>query len=215
MRMRRSRLSAGSSCPACGTDTPVKREYSDTVDFKGLTLDVEGLVGMTCSRCGLEWASDDQRETNSSAIRAAFVARRDELRTELGLLSSEEISEFRRFLALNQAEASNLFGGGPKAFHKYESGEVLQSQAMDRLIRLVRHFGTPALTYLRNYKNSEIGRAGETILTNPDVDEICIVTKAMRPVVGRVVSNSLASIESPQASFANKLNSQMYFMGSR
>lgn len=215
MRMRRSRLSTGSSCPACGTDTPEKRVYSDTVDFKGLTLDVQGLVGMTCGRCGFEWASDDQREKNSSIIKAAFVVRRDELRAELGLLSSEEIAEFRKFLALNQAEASILFGGGPKAFHKYESGEVLQSQAMDRLIRLVRHFGTPALTYLRNYKNSEIGGAGETILTNPNVEEIGIVAKAMRPVMTRVVSNSLASIESPQASFANKLNSQISFMGSR
>lgn len=42
----------------------------------------------------------------------------------------------RRTLGLSQEEAARLFGGGRNAFSKYERGEVAQSVAMDRLIRL-------------------------------------------------------------------------------
>jgi len=39
---------------------------------------------------------------------------------------------------LTQKDASSLFGGGANAFSKYERGDVIQSDAMDRLMRLVK-----------------------------------------------------------------------------
>jgi len=38
---------------------------------------------------------------------------------------------------LSQREASELFGGGPNAFSKYERGEIIQSKSTDVLMRLV------------------------------------------------------------------------------
>jgi len=53
-----------------------------------------------------------------------------------GLLSPEEIRHAREALGLTQHKAAEVFGGGRNAFSKYERGEVAQSVAMDRLIRL-------------------------------------------------------------------------------
>jgi DNA-binding transcriptional regulator YiaG len=66
---------------------------------------------------------------NDAAIRAAK-------RSYDGLLTPDEIHRSRRLLKLTQEEASKVFGGGANAFSKYERGEVTQSAAMDRLIRL-------------------------------------------------------------------------------
>ena len=39
-------------------------------------------------------------------------------------------------MKLTQEEAAKVFGGGVNAFSKYERGEVTQSAAMDKLIRV-------------------------------------------------------------------------------
>jgi HTH-type transcriptional regulator/antitoxin MqsA len=39
---------------------------------------------------------------------------------------------------MTQGQAAKLFGGGPVAFTKYENDDVMQSEAMDTLLRLVR-----------------------------------------------------------------------------
>lgn len=53
------------------------------------------------------------------------------------ILSSEQIRKIRRKLKLTQAEAGRLIGGGPRAFQKYETGEVYPSQAASNLLRLL------------------------------------------------------------------------------
>jgi DNA-binding transcriptional regulator YiaG len=40
-------------------------------------------------------------------------------------------------LRLSQRKAGELLGGGPRAFQKYESGEVMVSAAMSNLLRLL------------------------------------------------------------------------------
>lgn len=44
------------------------------------------------------------------------------------------IKGIRTRLGLTQDEAGKLFGGGPRAFLKYEAGEVKPSAAMQRLL---------------------------------------------------------------------------------
>ena len=44
----------------------------------------------------------------------------------------------RKQYKITQAQAAQLFGGGPVAFSKYENDDVAQSEAMDTLLRLVR-----------------------------------------------------------------------------
>ena len=54
-----------------------------------------------------------------------------------GVLKPAEVRAIRLRLKLSQRKASELLGGGPRAFQKYESGEVLVSRSMTQLLRLL------------------------------------------------------------------------------
>ncbi|MFZ1547608.1 MAG: type II TA system antitoxin MqsA family protein [Candidatus Nitrotoga sp.] len=138
------------SCPHCRAETVEDVMYSDTVDFRNMELDVENLQKSICRNCGHKWTTSEQRVHNSSIMRDAYAVVRDNLRGKHGLLTGQEISQMREFFALGQREAAALFGGGYNAFNKYESGEVLQSFAMDRLLRLTFAVGNPAISFLRD-----------------------------------------------------------------
>ncbi len=61
-----------------------------------------------------------------------------ELKAEVqGVLKPDEVRAIRLRLKLSQRKASELLGGGPRAFQKYESGEVLVSRPMTQLLRLL------------------------------------------------------------------------------
>lgn len=143
-------LSKHASCPHCGAEEAEIIVYSDTVDFRNMELDVENLHMSKCKNCGHNWTTDEQRGHNNSVMRDAYAVVRDELRRKHGLLSGQEITHLREFFSLNQREAAALFGGGYNAFNKYESGEVLQSYAMDRLLRLTAAVGKPAIGFLKD-----------------------------------------------------------------
>jgi HTH-type transcriptional regulator / antitoxin MqsA len=53
------------------------------------------------------------------------------------LLSPEEVRRIREKLNLTQRNAGFVLGGGPNAFQKYESGEVLVSRAMANQLRML------------------------------------------------------------------------------
>lgn len=53
------------------------------------------------------------------------------------LLLPEEIRRIRTKLGLTQREAGDVIGGGPNAFQKYESGEVLLSKGMSNFLRVL------------------------------------------------------------------------------
>ena len=56
-----------------------------------------------------------------------------------GLLEPEEVRRIRKRLHLTQKDAGRLIGGGPNAFQKYESGDVVVSHAvMSALLLLDR-----------------------------------------------------------------------------
>lgn len=143
-------LSKNTSCPQCKTEDVEVIVYSDTVDFRNMELDVENLQMSKCKNCSHKWTTDEQRVHNNSVMRDAYVVVRDELRKKHGLLSGQEITHLREFFFLNQREAAAVFGGGYNAFNKYESGEVLQSYAMDRLLRLSAAVGMPAIEFLKD-----------------------------------------------------------------
>jgi HTH-type transcriptional regulator/antitoxin MqsA len=53
------------------------------------------------------------------------------------LLRPEEIRRIRTKLGLTQREAGEVIGGGPNAFQKYESGDVLLSKGMSNFLRVL------------------------------------------------------------------------------
>lgn len=137
-------------CSSCGSDNVAERTRSDTVDYRGLTLEVEGLLFDVCQSCRRVSENNKQLIYNEGVIKKAYAAERDLLRKRDGLLSGEEIYQIRKHFALTQREAATLFGGGSNAFNKYESGEVLQSVAMDRLLRLVNASGVSGIAFLKS-----------------------------------------------------------------
>jgi HTH-type transcriptional regulator/antitoxin MqsA len=84
-----------------------------------------------CDTCTSDFAGAEESKLNKRAL-MAWRKKVD------GLLSGAEITALREQYDLTQAKASKLFGGGPVAFSKYENDDVMQSEAMDTLLRLVR-----------------------------------------------------------------------------
>ncbi|MGD0843497.1 MAG: type II toxin-antitoxin system MqsA family antitoxin [Geobacteraceae bacterium] len=54
-----------------------------------------------------------------------------------GLLEPEEIRRIRKKLHISQEAAGLLIGGGPRAFQKYESGDLLPSRAVSSALALL------------------------------------------------------------------------------
>jgi HTH-type transcriptional regulator/antitoxin MqsA len=88
------------------------------------------------------WASvddpadnDGQLTDEDNVIRAA--ARREaRASAKHAILTPLVIRAIREACKLSQQDAARVFGGGPKAFEKYESGEVAPSSSMTRLLLL-------------------------------------------------------------------------------
>lgn len=151
MQTRKARLKEDpSSCPKCCSSAIEAYSYADTVDFRNLELDVEKLECCRCTSCGSRWETPSQRGRNQTRIKEEYAKIRDRIRERDGLLPGSRLSEIRKLLSMNQKEASALFGGGSNSFNKYESGEVLQSFAMDRLVRLTGAIGQRAVAFLRD-----------------------------------------------------------------
>ena len=117
-------------CPVCEAGELSPIIYSDTFQHNGAELRVDGLEGYLCPTCGADPVFEDQIRRNHRRVV-------DAKRAADGLLTGDEIRRLRESLVLTQKDASELFGGGANAFSKYERGDVVQSTAMDRLLRLV------------------------------------------------------------------------------
>jgi HTH-type transcriptional regulator / antitoxin MqsA len=107
---------------------------------KLLTIEIDG-EPFTYGQPGW-WASFDdpgdkegQLTDEDNVIRAA--ARREaKARAKHAVLTPLVIRAIREACGLSQQDAARVLGGGPKAFEKYESGEVSPSSSMTRLLLL-------------------------------------------------------------------------------
>ncbi|EPJ8753410.1 type II toxin-antitoxin system MqsA family antitoxin [Pseudomonas putida] len=115
-------------CPVCGEGCLEETGYDRTIEYNGIRGAVRNLISQ-CDTCGCEQLTPSQQRHNRRAL-IAFHKKCD------NRLSSSEVRTARKKMNLTQVEASQLFGGGKSAFAKYESDDVCQSEAMDKLIRL-------------------------------------------------------------------------------
>ena len=74
--------------------------------------------------------TDEDNVIRSAARREARAKAKDAILTPL------VIRAIREACGLSQQAAARVFGGGPKAFEKYETGEVTPSSSMTRLLLL-------------------------------------------------------------------------------
>jgi HTH-type transcriptional regulator / antitoxin MqsA len=56
-----------------------------------------------------------------------------------GLPEPQEIRRIRKKLGLTQERAEQLIGEGPRAFQKYETGDLLPSRAISSAVALLDH----------------------------------------------------------------------------
>lgn len=117
-------------CPLCGeghVSTHSEMVESEYKEHKAMLP----LVFKQCDACGSDFAGAAESKLN----RRVLMAWRKQVD---GLLTGEEITALRKQYKLTQGQAAKLFGGGPVAFSKYENDDVMQSESMDTLLRLVR-----------------------------------------------------------------------------
>jgi HTH-type transcriptional regulator / antitoxin MqsA len=111
-----------------------------TLTYKGETITFD-MPGWYCD------ASDESAHTGQDIKVSDRMLNRLKARTE-GLLEPEEIRRIRKKLGLTQADAGEIIGGGPRAFQKYETGDLLPSRAISSALALLDH-DPSALTVLR------------------------------------------------------------------
>ena len=85
---------------------------------------------LVCDTCKSDFAGADESRMNKREI-TSYKKNVD------GLLKGSEIKAVRIKRGLTQDQASRLCGGGPVAFSKYENDDVMQSESMDALLRLI------------------------------------------------------------------------------
>ena len=134
-------------CVMCSSAELVAKSEIESIRYKSNVLQV--LMEFTvCQSCGYEFVATEQIKSNDQAVTGAK-------RRADGLLTPAEIRAAREALGVTQARAAELFGGGRNAFSKYERGEVAQSEAMDKLIRLCL-----AHPYFMEELDSSVRRSG-------------------------------------------------------
>ena len=115
-------------CPKTGA--PMYRGVRPmTLTYKDQSITID-MPGWYCD------SSDESIHTGQDAVVSDRALNRLKARTE-GLLEPEEIRRIRKKLAISQTEAGRVIGGGPRAFQKYESGDLLPSRAISSALRLL------------------------------------------------------------------------------
>jgi HTH-type transcriptional regulator/antitoxin MqsA len=112
------------------TGAPLRRDVRPfTLTYKGesITIDMPGWYGDQPDE-GI-FTSEDMKTSDRALNRL-------KARVE-GVLDPDAIRLIRKRLKLSQKEAGRLIGGGPNAFQKYESGEVLASHAITSALLLL------------------------------------------------------------------------------
>jgi len=117
-------------CPKTGA--PMYRDVRPvTLAYKGESITVD-MPGWYCD------SSDESIHTGKDAVVSDRALNRLKARNE-GLLEPEDIRRIRKKLGLSQTAAGQVIGGGPRAFQKYESGDLLPSRAISSALRLLDH----------------------------------------------------------------------------
>jgi len=117
-------------CPETGA--PMYRGVRPmTLTYKGESITFD-MPGWYCDQ------SEESIHTGEDIKVSDRMLNRLKARCE-GLLEPEEIRSIRKRLHLSQEAAGLMIGGGPRAFQKYESGDLLPSRAANSALTLLAH----------------------------------------------------------------------------
>jgi HTH-type transcriptional regulator/antitoxin MqsA len=116
------------SCPICGGEL-LRETRPESFKYKGKMVTVN-MEGEYCQTCGEGFQNQADQKINDRNITLAK-------RHVDNLLEPTDILRIRRKLSLSQKEAAEIFGGGVRAFYKYEHIENNQPKSLDILFRLL------------------------------------------------------------------------------
>ncbi|MGX7707429.1 type II toxin-antitoxin system MqsA family antitoxin [Methylobacterium sp. Gmos1] len=118
-------------CPVTG-ESMIRDTRPFVISYKGRKQNIS-LPGWYCDNSGESIHSREDLKVSDRALMA--------LKAEVdGLATPSEVARVRKKLGLSQVKASEILGGGPRSFQKYESGEITPSRAMTNLLRVMeRH----------------------------------------------------------------------------
>jgi putative zinc finger/helix-turn-helix YgiT family protein len=129
------------ACPECGT-LMERTDGPMTARVNGEAIRVPSVPRLKCPSCGeglLSLKEAKHLETQAMEI----------YREKYGLLTAAEIKTLREQHGMTQAELAQLLRLGANTISRWESGRVVQSAALDTLLRLIRDIpGT--IDYLRD-----------------------------------------------------------------
>jgi len=117
-------------CPETGA-LMYRGVRSMTLSYKGKTITFE-MPGWYCEQ------SKESVHTGADMKVSDRILNLLKAQSE-GLLAPEEIRRIRKKLHLSQEAAGLLIGGGPRAFQKYECGDLLPSRAVSSALVLLDH----------------------------------------------------------------------------
>jgi HTH-type transcriptional regulator / antitoxin MqsA len=129
-------------CPVCGSTKVTESTGTEVFEYKGSRIPVEKYTLYKCEVCGEAVADPESRSRGVAIIR-------DAQRKIDGFLTSQEMRAIRKSFGMTQDRFGDLLGGGEKAFARYEKGRVMQSLAMDNLLRVLRDYPA-AIETVRN-----------------------------------------------------------------
>ena len=159
----------------------------NTIEYNGQSAELE-IHFSICDACGSEQAGGNElRKNKRSTIK--FRKQVD------GLLTGSQVRSIRKNLGLSQAEAARVFGGGPVAFSKYENDDVTQSEAMDKLLRVVSDVPS-AIDFLRKHADSKTNPSN-TIMMDNNVSYRKVDRKIPEVSSDRVVAEAAIPNEHP------------------
>jgi HTH-type transcriptional regulator/antitoxin MqsA len=128
--MARSKRVAERPCHECGH--VMRRDVRDfTIIYQGLSAAFP-MPGWYCTGPGCEEAIADSEDMKVSSRELHILKAK-----AANLLGASEVRRVRKTLGLTQREAGLLLGGGPNAFQKYETAELVPSKAISNLLRVL------------------------------------------------------------------------------
>jgi HTH-type transcriptional regulator/antitoxin MqsA len=121
-------------CPICGEAELVHETRELLHTYKGESTWLPGVTGDFCPACG-EVLLDADESGRVSAMIGDFNKQVNAATIDPGFIVS-----VRKKLALDQREASEIFGGGVNAFSRYENGKTRPPVALVKLLKVLdRH----------------------------------------------------------------------------
>jgi len=115
-------------CVECGKTglrpAVIHREVKKNHDGRVYLLAIDDLPVNRCGDCGEVFYTTDSDDRINAA-----------LREQLGLLSPEQIRANLESLRLSQKKAAERLGVAPETLSRWLSGAMIQSRAMDNLLR--------------------------------------------------------------------------------